>query len=272
MSQSQESTTDRTFRLFCLIGVVLPIAFGLSFAVVTFFDAWPGLSNPTIRSRLLAALVQSGRLVGLAVALSLPLGVGAAIHLEHFASQRYFTALSQRAMTSLASVPSVLYGLFGLTLFTLVLGVESMFVTAAMTLGLFLFPVIVERTRSALQTVPPLVHEASLALGADPWRAFVHVVLPLVLPKLAAEMLLIIARALGTVAPLLVIERLEVQAEGMGIEPLATRIFSSVSDPNPLQQTTAAAAIIMLLTLIVILHVVAHRLAGRQGLSERGAS
>lgn len=238
----------------------------------TLGHAWPGLSNQTIRLGLLAALEQSLRLVGFALALSLPLGLGAAIYLEHLASQRFFTQLVQRAMTLLAAVPSVLYGLFGLTLFTLILGVKSMFVTAAMTLGLFLFPVIVERTRSALQTVPPLVHEASLALGADPWRALVFVVLPLTLPRLAAEVLLVITRALGTVAPLLVVERLVIFPQVMRIEPIATRIFDSIADPDPQQQTIAACAIITLLSLIVILHLFAHRLAGRQGLSERGAS
>jgi len=272
MSQSRESLTDRVFRLFCLVGVALPLVFGAWFVVDTFVHAWPGLSDQSVRIGLFVALEQSLRLVGFAVALSLPLGLGAAIYLEHLASQRFFTAVAQRAMTLLAAVPSVLYGLFGLTLFTVILGVRSMFTTAAMTLGLFLFPVIVERTRSALQTVPSLVHEASLALGADPWRALVHVVLPLTLPKLAAEVLLVIARALGTVAPLLVVERLVTFPPVMRIEPIAMRIFDSVADPDPHQQTIAACAIITLLTLIVILHLFAHRLAGRQGLSEGGAS
>lgn len=272
MRGSQESTSDRIFRLVCLVGVASPLVFGAWFVLDTFVHAWPGLSNPTIRLGLFAALVQSARIVGFAVALSLPLGIGAAIYLEHFASQRFFIRLSQHAMTSLAAVPSVLYGLFGLAFFTLVLGVRSMFVTAALTLGVFLFPVIVERSREALRTVPRSVHEASLALGADPWRALVNVVLPLALPKLASEVLLIIARALGTVAPLLVIERLVVKPQIMRIEPLATRIFDSVVDPDPLQQTAAAAAILVLLALIVILHVIAHRLAQRQSLAERGMS
>jgi phosphate transport system permease protein len=282
LSARHESTADRAFHVVCVVGVALPLVFGGWFVVDTFVRAWPGLSSPHVRLGLLAALEESGRLVGAAVAVSLPLGIGAAIYLEHLASQRFFTALAQRAITLLAAVPSVLYGLFGVTLFTLVLGVRSMFVTAAMTLGLFLFPVIVERTRSALRTVSPSVHEASLALGADAWRALVHVVLPLAWPRLVAEVLLVIARALGTVAPLLMVERLVAVPRIARIEPIATRIFDSVVDPDPTQQTIAAAATITLLTLIVLLHVLAHRLAapslpdvprsGREGLSERGVA
>lgn len=270
MRLHHESRLDRIFRLVCLVAVSLPLVFGAWFVVDTFVHAWPGLSNPTLRLGLFAAVEQSARIVGLALLLSFPPGIGAAIYLEYFASQRFFTRLIQHAVTSLATVPSVLYGLFGLALFTLLLGIQSLFVTTALTLGVFLFPVIVERSREALRTVPASVHEASLALGADPWRALVHVVLPLALPKLASEVLLVIARALGTVAPLLVIERLVVQPQVMRIKPLATRVFDSVADPDPMQQTVAAAAILTLLALIVILHVVAHRLAGRQGLSERG--
>lgn len=272
MSVGYESTTDRIFRFICLVGVALPLVFGAWFVFDTFGHAWPGLSNESVRSGLVAAIERSAILVGFALALSLPLGVGAAIYLEHLGSQRLFTILAQRAVTALAAIPSVLYGLFGIAFFTLVLGVRSMFVTEALTLGIFLFPVIVERTREALRTVPPLVHEASLALGADPWRALVHVVLPLALPKLAAEVLLLIARALGTVAPLLVVDRLGVWPHAPQIEPLATRIFNSVADPAPSQQTLAASAIITLLALIVILHVLAYRLANRQGLSARGIS
>ena len=139
---------------------------------------------------------------------------------------------------------------------------------------------IVERSRSALRTVSPLVHEASLALGADPWRAFVHVVLPLAMPKLGAELLLIVARALGTAAPLLVVGLLFPVSKVVLIEPLAVRIFDAVADPDPTHKTIAAAAVTVLLAVVVVLHVLANWLANQgptstpnlnhDGLSERG--
>lgn len=276
------ATSDRLFHAVCALGVALPLVFGAWFVVDTLGRAWPGLSNPTVRLGLLAALMQSGRLVGFALALALPIGIGAAIYIEHLASQRFFTSLARRSITLLAAVPSVLYGLFGLTILTIVLDVRSMFVTATITLALFLFPMIVERTRSALRTVPPLVHEASIVLGADPWRALVFVVLPLAMPRLIAEVLLIVARALGTVAPLLVVGLLMPASKVLLFEPLAVRIFDSVSDPDPTHQTIAAAAVTVLVVVVVVLHVVANWLAARDssnsrslahdGLSQRGIS
>ncbi len=274
------SFSDRLLHVFCVLGVGLPLVFGAWFVLDTLARAWPGLSDPAVRFGLFSALAQSARIVGAALALALPIGVGAAIHIEHLASQHFFTSLARRSITLLAAIPSVLYGLFGLTLLTMVLHVQSMFVTAAITLAFFLFPMIVERTRSALRTVPPLVHEASLALGADPWRALVHVVLPLAMPRLMAEVLLIVARALGTAAPLLVIDLLVPNPNVVFIEPLAVRIFDSVAYPDPTHQTIAAAAVSVLVVVVVVLHVLAHWLGERgtastrdlshDGLSERG--
>ncbi len=278
--RTHSTTSDRLFHAVCALGVALPLVFGAWFVVDTLGHAWPGLSNPTFRLGLFAALMQSARLVGFALALALPIGIGAAIHVEHLASPHFFTSLARRSITLLAAVPSVLYGLFGLTLLTMVLHVRSMFVTAATTLALFLFPMIVERSRCALRTVPPLVHDASLALGADPWRALVHVVLPLAMPRLVAEVLLIVARAVGTVAPLLVVGLLMPASKVLLIEPLAVLIFDAVAAPDPTHQTIAAAAAAVLLLVVVVLHVLANWLAGRgtpssqslahEGLSDRG--
>ena len=236
-------TADRVFHAACTLSVALPLVFGAWFVLDTFQHAWAGLSDPNSPANLLGTLVQSARVIGLALALALPVGIGAAVHLEHLGSQGLFAKLALRAITLLAAIPSVLYGLFGLTVLVGLLGLQSLFVTASITLALFLFPAIVERTRSALQTVPPLVHEAALALGADPWRALVHVVLPLALPKLMAELLLLVARSLGTVAPLLVVGFFPSSTPGVLVKPLAVHIFDSVADPDPARQTTTAAAI-----------------------------
>lgn len=280
VGRTQATGLDRIFHVLCALGVVLPLGFGAWFVFDTLGHAWRGLSDKTLHLGLLAALEQSVSIVGLALALALPVGIGAALHLEHLARRTFLTALAQRSMALLAAVPSVLYGLFGLTIFATVLGSESMVMTGSITLALFLFPVIVERTRAALQTVSPVVHEASLALGADPWRSLVHVVLPLALPKLAAEVLLLVARALGTAAPLLVVGLLIPPPKAAVVEPLAVRIFSSAADADSGQQTMAAAGVIVLMTMVVVLHGLANKLSGptptafrhivREGLSERG--
>lgn len=281
-TRTRHSTSDRVFHVVCAVGIALPLVFGAWFVLDTCGRAWSGLSDPMLRLGLLNALVQSARVVGLALALALPVGIGAAIHLEHLASPRSFSTLMQRAIRLLATIPSVLYGLFGLTVFTVLLGVRSLFATASITLALFFFPAVVESTRRALQTVSPLVHEAALALGADPWRVLVHVVLPLAMPKLAAEVLILLSRALGTIAPLLVIGLLPPVAKVALVEPLAVLIFDSVADPNPARQPVAAAGIMVLLLLVAMLHLGASWLARprplegpsmvREGSSGRGGT
>lgn len=278
--RSRTAPADHVFHVLCVLGAVLPLCFVAWFVMDTLLRAWPGLSNPTVRIGLLLTLMQSAQIIGLALALALPIGIGAAIFLEHLAYQRFFAARAQRAIALLAAVPSVLYGLFGLTVFTALLGVQSIFLTASITLALFFFPIIVERTRAALQTVPSSLHDASLALGADPWRALVHVVLPLAWPKLAAEVLHLVARALGTAAPLLVVGMLAPMHKVAVVQPLAVQLFDSSTDPDPTQQTVAAAAVILLLVLVVTLYGMASWLSGnstttaqrvvREGSSERG--
>jgi phosphate transport system permease protein len=278
---TRSNTYDRVFHVICGSCVVLPLAFGAWFVLTTLVHALPGLSSPAVRLGLVATLVQSARVVGSALVLALPLGIAAAVHLEHYATRGTFTSLAERSITLLAAIPSVLYGLFGLVIFSNLFGVQTTLGTASFTLALFLFPVVVVRARAALRTVPSLVHEASVSLGADPWRALVHVVFPLAMPTLVAELLLILARALGTAAPLLVARALSPPRK-FAIEPLAVQIFDSVKEPDSVEQPIAAAAVVVLLALVVVLHAAAHGITGREpnvphrpgqdGLSERGVA
>jgi ABC-type phosphate transport system permease subunit len=279
-SATRSNVYDRIFRLLCGLCVVLPLAFGAWFVLTTLVHALPGLSDPTLRSWLIIELEIGARIVGSALAVALPLGIAAAVHLEHYATRGVFTSLAERSLALLAAVPSVLYGIFGLGVYSSSLSMLGM---DSFILAVFLFPVIVMRARVALRTVPSLVHEASLSLGADPWRALVHVVLPLAMPTLVAEVLLILARALGTAAPLLVaramMERVD-PAPKITFEPLAVRIFLLVKEPR--DQAIAAAAVVVLLALVIVLHALAHAITrrepnaphrpGQDGLSERGVA
>lgn len=260
-SATRSSRADRVFHVFCALCATLPLAFGAWFVLTTLVHALPGLSSPAVRSGLVLTLVQSARTVGFALALALPVGIAAAVHLEHYAARSTFTSLAERSIALLAAVPSVLYGLFGVALLSGSFGVRSTRTTAAFTLAVFLFPVVVVRARAALRTVPPLVRDATLALGADPWRALVHVVLPLAMRTLIAEVLLVLARALGTAAPLLVVDALSPPRK-FTIEPLAVLIFHAATDPAT--PTIAAAAVVVLLGLIVVLHALSHALSTRR--------
>jgi len=283
------SRADRLFHLLCPLCAALPLGQGAGAGLGsarlrrgwTGFPGWWALASDTPTNLVLLEVWGQMEIVGVAAALAFPVGIGVAVYLEHVAHRGFFATIARRTIALLAAVPSVLYALCGVTVLVVCLDVRSKFVTLACCLALFLFPIVVERTRAALQTVSPLIHEASLALGADPFRAIVHVILPLAMPALASEMLLILARALGTVAPLLVVDVFTPRPKVDFIVPLSVRIFRSGTDPHPGHQMAAATAVLLLLILVVVLHVLANWLSRRNsfsarraggGLSERGAA
>jgi phosphate transport system permease protein len=276
-------TWDRIFHALCTLCLVLPLACGTWFVVDTVTRGAPLLLD-LVRSSDVAFVEVwvHARLVGFGACIAIPVGIGAAVYLEQPARPGTFTRIAERSISLLAAIPSVLYGICGLTLLVVCLGVQSTFVTKTVCLALFLFPIVVERARVALRTVSPQIREASLVLGADPLRTLVHVTLPLSLPVLASELFVVLARAFGTVAPLLVVDVFTPQPKIEFPMPLFVRIFRSGTDPDPSRQSLASAATLMLLGLLIVMHVAGRRLANRRkttaisqvrdGLSERGAS
>lgn len=278
MIRASGTTTamDRLFHALCTFCVLLPLAFGTWFVVDTLGRGVPLFLDLLRTSDLaFADMWLHARLVGAAVGIAIPLGIGAAVFLEHLATPGPLKRLAERSISLLATIPSVLYGLCGLTILVVCLGVQSKFVTTMWCLALFLFPIVVERTRIALGSVSPQIREASLALGADPLRTLVHVTLPLALPALSSELLVVLARAFGTVAPLLVVDVFTPQPKVTLLMPLSVRIFRSGTDPDPSHPSTASAAVLMLLGILIVTHIGTRWLTGRrttEGLSDRGTA
>ncbi len=270
---SQTSLPDRVFHVVCAMCLAVPLALAGWFVMTTLADAAPGLSDEMLRADILSVLEYSVRLVMLAVLFAFPLGIGAAVFLEERAPTSRFARLVERFISLLASVPSILYGLFALAFFSRLLDIRSTLMTSSLTLALLLFPMIVQQGRDALRSVSPLIREAALALGADRWRALVHVVLPLAMPKIIAGVLLASARALGTAAPLLALGAYPSEPTDPN-RALALLIFQFT---DAQYSATSAVAVVVLLAVIVVLHLVANwltmrhdRATRRQGLSERG--
>lgn len=284
---TNSSSVDRLFHALCALCAFLPLGCGVWFFLATLLRTLSTLPSFFLLSDLASLeLFLHAELVGLAAAMAIPVGIGAAVVLEHLAERSVFTSIARRAIGLLAAVPSVLYGLCGATLLMVCLDVRSTFITTAVCLALFLIPVVVERTRNALKTVSPQMLEASIALGADPHRSLTQVILPLALPALASEMLVVLARALGTVAPLLVVDVFAAKPLPRKVDivilPLSQRIFHSGTRPDPLDQQWAAGSVLVLLSIVVVIHVLANWLSKRrmtdtirprhEGSSERGVA
>lgn len=148
-------------------------------------------------------LFNSFYILFLSMAFSIPVAVGAGIYLAEYAGQSRLTDLIRLSTESLATVPSIVLGLFGMIIFVNTLGLGFSIIGGALTLSLLNIPVLVRVTEEAIRTVPFQYREASLALGATKWQTIWRVVLPTALPGMITGLTLTAGRALGESAILI---------------------------------------------------------------------
>ncbi|MBV2148575.1 phosphate ABC transporter permease PstA [Sphingobium sp. AS12] len=140
------------------------------------------------------------------LALSFPIGVATALYLEEYAPKAWWTDIIEVSINNLAAVPSIIFGLLGLSIFLNFLHLpRSAALIGGMTLALMTMPVIVIAGRNAIKSVPPSIRDAALGIGASPVQVVFHHVLPLALPGILTGTIIGMARALGETAPLLMI-------------------------------------------------------------------
>lgn len=138
--------------------------------------------------------------------IAFPMGVASAVYLQEFAPQNCFTDVIEVNISNLAAVPSIVFGLLGLSVYINMAHLpRSAPVVGGLTLALMILPVIIIATRTALGAVPPSIRQAALALGATPLQVVWHHTLPLATPGIMTGTILGLSRALGETAPLLMI-------------------------------------------------------------------
>jgi phosphate transport system permease protein len=137
----------------------------------------------------------------LTIAVAFPVGVASAIYMAEYAKGSRLVNIVNLAITNLAGVPSIIYGLFGFGLFVVFLSFGTSILSGALTLFLLVLPVVVSASREAILSIPNSFREASLALGATKWQTVRHNVLPYALPGIFTGTILAIARAAGETAP-----------------------------------------------------------------------
>lgn len=138
--------------------------------------------------------------------LSFPIGVATALYLEEYARKNWLTDIIEVSINNLAAVPSIIFGLLGLSIFLNLLSFpRSAALAGGLTLALMTMPVIVIAGRNAIKAVPPSIRDAALGVGASPVQVVFHHVLPLALPGILTGTIIGMARALGETAPLLMI-------------------------------------------------------------------
>ncbi|MGJ9382590.1 phosphate ABC transporter permease PstA [Salipaludibacillus sp. CF4.18] len=133
---------------------------------------------------------------------TMTLGVGTAIYLEEYAKKGRLHSFIQTNISNLAGVPSIVFGLLGLTVFVRVLGFGSSIIAGGLTMSLLVLPIVVVATQEAIRSVPGFLREASYGMGATKWQTIKKVVLPAAIPGILTGMILALSRAIGETAPL----------------------------------------------------------------------
>ncbi len=204
-----------------------------------------------------SAIVGTIWLMGLTAALTVPLGIGAAIYLEEFAPRNRFTRALETNIANLAGVPSVVYGLLGLGIFVRTLNMGRVLYVGAITLALLVLPIVIISSREALRAVPTGIREGAFALGATRWEVVRGQVLPAAIPGVMTGTILALSRAIGEAAPLATIGVFLIRWDPTPfsqITALPTQILAWVFEAKVEFRHLAAAASLVLLVLLLIMN------------------
>lgn len=249
----------------CLIGIVITI---ISLAALLFDSIQKGLpwldiqfltsyaSRHPEESGLMVALFGSIWVVGLTALISFPLGVGAALYLEEYASQNPLTSFIQLNISNLAGVPSIVYGILGLGLFVETLALGRSILAGALTLSLLILPVIIIVSQEAIRGVPRADREGAYGLGATKWQVTRGIVIPQAFPGMLTGTILALSRAIGEAAPMIAIAALVYipftpsgPFDRFTVMPI--QIFNWVNQPQSEFRGLAAAGILILLAVLL---------------------
>lgn len=231
-------------------------------------------SSEAVTAGARTAILGSLLTILVTILFAFPVGVGAAIYLEEYAGNNWLNRLIQTNINNLAGVPSIIYGILGLAIFVRALekitsgqifgaadpttATGRTILSAGLTLGLLILPVIIINAQEAIRSVPQSLRKAGYGLGATRWQVIWFHVLPNALPGILTGTILAISRAIGETAPLVVIGA----ATAISFDPdifsrfttLPIQIYQWTSRPQDEWRHLAAAAIIVLLVILLSLN------------------
>ncbi len=198
------------FFLSTLVGLVVLVI--LFYRVISGSLGWldwqfltSKLSTFPEKAGILGAISGTFWLMIVVAPLTLILGVGTAIYLEEYAKKGKLQAFIQMNISNLASVPSIVFGLLGMTVFLRGMDLGNIVLTGGLTMSLLILPVVVVAAQEAIRAVPGFLREASYGMGATKWQTIKNVVLPTALPGILTGVILALSRAIGETAPLTVL-------------------------------------------------------------------
>ncbi|GAA0447137.1 MAG: phosphate ABC transporter permease PstA [Bacillota bacterium] len=222
------------------------------------------LSTSPDRAGIMGAILGTFWLMVVVIPVTLFLGVGTAIYLELYASKGRFQSFIQTNIANLAGVPSIVYGILGMTLFVRALDFGNIVLAGGLTMSLLVLPIIIVAAQESIRAVPQHLSEASYGMGATKWQTVKNIILPAALPGILTGSILSLSRAIGETAPLVVIgiPALLIPFPGGIMDKftvLPMQIYYWTLDSSLVEEyaNLAAATIIVLLVLLFLLNAAA---------------
>jgi phosphate transport system permease protein len=234
-----------------------------------FFSNFP--SRRAAKAGILSAWIGSVLVMVVTFLAAVPMGVAAGIYLEEYAPKNWLADLIEINVSNLAGVPSIVYGLLALGLFVYTLDLGQSILTAGLTLGLLILPIVIVSTRESIRAIPVAIREAAYAVGATKWQVVFHHVIHYSFGGILTGVIIGMARALGETAPVITIGALTFIAFlppspvtdvapflnfewlSSGFTVLPIQMFNWLSRPDHAFHINAAAtgAIIIVITLLM---------------------
>lgn len=259
------------FALITLLALIVDLGMtGVPRINAEFFTNFP--SRFAERAGILSAWVGSFCIMLTTAFCAIPLGVAAGVYLEEYGKKNWVSQLIELNIINLAGIPSITYGLMALGLFVYKLKLGQSILTAGLTLGLLVLPIIIVTTREAIRAIPNTIREASYAMGASKWQTIRYHILPYSSGGILTGVIISLSRAIGETAPLITIGALTFIAflptppitddfpyvsmqwimDPFTVMPI--QMFNWLSRPQPEFHVNAAATGVVLLVMTLIMN------------------
>ena len=272
------------FHAICIVtvGVAMLMLAALLYSVISEGWSWLSLdlitenaSSKAINSGLFPSIVGTLWVMAICIFISFSVGVSAAIYLEEYAKASRITDLIQTNIKNLAAVPSIVYGILGLTIFVALFSLGKSTLAAGLTLAMLIMPVVIVSAEEAIRAVPPSIREGGYALGGARWQVVLRLVLPQAMPGILTGIILAVSRAMGEAAPLVIMGALSFvpfaptsPLDRFTVLPI--QIYVWISKPQEEFHQLAAAGIIVLLAILLGMNAFAIFLRNRLQNRHRG--
>ena len=257
---------DRGLRFLVWLCAGLTCALLLFLIGYIFYRGVPGVTWPLLTSQtsyikdtvgVLPNILNTLYIIVAAMVIVLPLGVGAAIYLTEYATNRRLVAVIEFAAETLTGIPSIIFGLVGMLLFVQRLGLKAGILAGGLTLVVMILPTIIRTTQESLKTVPQSYREGALGLGAGKWHMIRTVVLPNAVDGIVTGCILAVGRIVGESAALLFTAGFGTvlysfaQSLNNSSATLTVALYLYANERGETEIAFAIAAILMILTLVI---------------------